>query len=303
MENKERQELLELIAKREQLKNRSRLVRLFMDPIRAFPYYILAALGHLRPQIRNFYLPWGARMSSYFPEGGTFYYYGYCEANLTSFLLKHIKPGDVCLDVGAHVGYYVLLLSKLFEGTCTIHIFEPTPRTFALLKENAAELTNVTINNLALADTASTITFSDYGPGYGAFNTAHPEGASGLSIKPTQTIVPCLTLDAYVEKQRIHPTFIKLDAEGFEHKILRGAASLLNGPSPRPLISLEIAGGDKWNDSHSESLKILEEAHYVPFDISSEGELLTFKKSRDNTYDNIILIPEELLPENNPKSV
>src|ERR1700733_10547488 len=110
--NKETKEnLISTIVQREKLRPLGRLKRLSVDPVRAFPFYILAALGHIRPYPVTFKTLWNTDMRCYLPEGNTFYYYGYCEANLTNFFLRYVKSDAVCMDVGAHVGFYSMLFS------------------------------------------------------------------------------------------------------------------------------------------------------------------------------------------------
>ena len=93
--------MIRIIVKREKLRPLGRLTRLFLDPIRTLPYYTLATLSHIKPYKISFKTLWRDMMTGYLPESNTFYYYGYCEANLTSFLLRFLKEGTTFIDVGA----------------------------------------------------------------------------------------------------------------------------------------------------------------------------------------------------------
>lgn len=290
--------MIKTVTSRESLRPLGRLSRLAKDPLRAAPFYVLAALGHLKPYQVSFKTLWGTRMRCYLPEGNTFYYYGYCEANLTNFFLRYAREGMTFVDVGAHVGFYTAFLSELVGSSGQVHSFEPTPWTFRLISENAVGLTNVTLNNSAVSERAGTLSFADYGAGYGAYNSAHPDGAPEMSRTPTMTTVQSLTLDSYCEEKSIVPDIIKIDAEGFEASVLRGASELLGAiGARRPLITLEVAGGDAWAKNRSEAFDILTAASYVPHEISVEG-FLKEHVTRDNyTYDNLVFIPRERVTE------
>jgi FkbM family methyltransferase len=291
MTNEERTKLVEVISEREILRPLSRLARLARKPIRTLPFYILATLGHIKPFLISFKTLWGTNMTCYLPEGNTFFYYGYCEANLTNFLLRYIKQDSVCIDVGAHVGFYSMLLSELVGPRGAVHSFEPTPWTFKLLEKNTTNLKNVTLNNKALSDTARTLSFADYGPGYGAYNTAHKDGAQLSSHTATTVKVASLPLDTYCRENNLVPDFIKIDSEGFEFEVLSGAEHLLD--QVRPLISIEVAGGSAWAENSQQSFLLLMKKDYQPYEISTTGLLSVHKFLDSYKYDNLIFVPKE----------
>lgn len=289
------------VIRRERLRPLGRLARLLKAPLRTLPYYALAALGHLRPFPLRFRTPWGARMVSYLPEGNTFYYYGYCEANLTNFFLRYVSEGFVCIDIGAHVGYYSMLFSELVGPTGSVHSFEPTPWTYRLLVENTNSLQNVRANNLAISDSETTLSFADYGPGYGAYNTAHADGAAGLHKHATMTEVHTVTLDDYCSGFKRMPDIIKIDAEGFEYHVLSGMQRLTSKSGvARPIISLEVAGGATWGENRKQSLSFLAERDYILFEIAPDGSLSRHTAQSSYQYDNLLCIPEERISELTP---
>jgi FkbM family methyltransferase len=286
--------LIATISKNETLRPLSRLERLKRDPFGTFPYYVLAAISHIKPFKISFRTLWHTRMTCYLPEGNTFYYYGYCEANLTNFYIRFVQEGMTVIDVGAHVGIYSMLASELVGPTGHVYSFEPTPWTFRLLKENTEKLANVTITNQAVSAEAKTLTFADYGPGYGAFNSAHEAGATGISRTPTMVEVGSVSLDAFCAEQSITPAIIKIDAEGFEPEVLRGSVTLLtNTTSVRPLVSIEVAGGAVWAENSREAFSLLAEYGYQPFEMSDAGLLSPHTYHDSYTYDNLLFIPTE----------
>lgn len=286
--------LIATIQKNEALRPLSRLARLKRDPFGAFPYYVLAAISHIKPFKMSFRTLWQTRMTCYLPEGNTFYYYGYCEANLTNFYIRYVQEGMTMIDVGAHVGIYSMLSSELVGPTGHVYSFEPTPWTFRILKENTEKLTNVTITNQAVSAEAKTLTFADYGPGYGAFNSAHEAGATGIARTPTMVEVGSVSLDAFCAERSITPDIIKIDAEGFEPEVLRGSVSLLTSTATaRPIVSIEVAGGETWAENSREAFTLLADYGYQPFEMSEDGHISPHTYHDSYTYDNLLFIPTE----------
>ncbi|MEO6536131.1 MAG: FkbM family methyltransferase [Candidatus Paceibacterota bacterium] len=295
MDKTTREHIIDTITSRERLRPMGRIERVIKGPLRTLPYYALATLGHIRPFRMRFPTLWGTRMTSYLPEGNTFLYYGYCEANLANFFLRYIREDMICIDIGAHVGYYSMLFSELVGANGNVHSFEPTPWTFTILTENTKELKNVTINNLAVSDTEAVLEFADYGPGYGAYNTAHADGAAGLGGHAAHaTQVRSVTLDSYCSKANIHPDVIKIDAEGFEFHILSGMRAMLAlGNLARPVLTLEVAGGQSWKENREQSLDFLSNHAYVAYEITTAGLLTPHTAKEQYTYDNLLFVPNE----------
>ena len=290
MKESQKKNIIQVIISNEILRPLGRFARFMKAPLRTSWYYLLAGMSHIKPYKVSFPTLWGTRMSAYLPEGNTFYYYGYCEANLTNFLLRFIKEGDVILDVGAHVGFYSMLASALVGKEGEVHSFEPTPWTYEILKQNTEKLENVTLNNNAVSNKGEQISFKDYGPGYGAYNTAHKDGST-LKKKSSTIEINTGVLDDYCTEKGIEPDFIKLDAEGYEYFILQGMSHLLG--KVRPVVTLEVAGGDGWSDNCKKSINLLLNKKYKPYEMSSDGFISPHVIKEWYDYDNLLFIPEE----------
>jgi len=294
MTETDRNDLINTITSREKLRPLGRIERLLKDPVHALPYYVLAACAKIKPFSRTFPTLWNTRMTCYLPEGNTFYYYGYCEANLTNFFLRYVKTDMTCIDIGAHVGIYTMLFSELTGNSGSVHSFEPTPWTYRLLEKNTATLQNVHINNNAVAEKAQTLTFADYGPGYGAYNSAHADGAPALSRKPHNTQVQSVSLDTYFAENELTPDIIKIDSEGFEFEVLSGLKkTLIDKTKIRPLITIEVANGDNWAENRNSSFAILSEYQYTAYSINTTGLITPHIEQDSYEYDNLLFIPNE----------
>lgn len=291
MNEKNKARIIKTIGEREKLRPLGRLERLLRDPLRAFPFYILATLGHIRPLKVTFETLWGDSMTGYLPETNTFYYYGFCEANLTSFLLRFLKEKDIFIDVGANIGFYTVLASRLIGPEGKVRSFEPTPLTFEILKENTRMLENAVCNNIGVSDENGKISFKDFGPGYSAFNTASAEGTI-LRHSSKNIEVPSITLDRYINEQDLLPTFIKLDAEGLEYKILQGMKEILSR-SDRALVTIEMANDGLWADNYKSSSDVLLKAGFKAYEMKDDGMIIPCEIRERYTYTNILFVPPE----------
>ncbi len=144
----------------------------------------------------------------------------------TKILLNNaiIKQGDCILDIGANIGYYVLLESRLVGDFGIVYGVEPVKTTFALLKENVSlnRRSNVELHNLAVGDKneQAEIYVSDK-----SNLSAMRKEASGGTILGTQA-VNVITIDYFLVGKRF-PNLIRMDVEGYEYEIVKGMEKTL----------------------------------------------------------------------------
>lgn len=232
---------------------------------------------------------WGESFKFYISEGLPIITKGFFEVNLFNYLLNTLKENMLVIDVGAHIGSYTKLIGKLVGENGKVHSFEPTLRTFNTLKENTKDKANIIINNLALMDKAGEIEFEDYGPKYSYYNgfKKREKETEVKKIKTQKIKVKAITLDDYFKENNINKCdFIKIDAEGAESLILQGMTNILR--EVKPIISIEVGGGEEWNKNNLESINILEKNNYKLFGISKEGQLVEHVKKDFYEYDNLV---------------
>lgn len=142
-------------------------------------------------------------------------------------LLPTLKTG-VMLDVGANHGSYARYLNQLRPDLPVI-AFEPHPRSFALLQHQLATLDNVELANLALSDTAGVVQLYDFATNDGSTQASLSRDAVALFDGNTvEYQVDCTTLDQFAATRGLgHIAFLKIDTEGFDINVLRGAQRLL----------------------------------------------------------------------------
>lgn len=144
--------------------------------------------------------------------------FGFWEPDLTHAISRLLKPNDVFVDVGANIGYFSLLASKIVGTNGHVVSVEPHPYIFNLLKRNIHHnnFHNVTLVNTAAGRTAGEIEFfAGQATSLGESTTVASRGFSFLGlvkVRPLISIIP---------KQDLCKTsLIKIDVEGAESDIL-----------------------------------------------------------------------------------
>jgi FkbM family methyltransferase len=144
-----------------------------------------------------------------------------------------IRPGDVVFDVGAYIGIYSVIASRLCLERGKVVAFEPVPATHQRLRETIAlnEVGNVVPVQQAVCDQVGTVTMNVFEPRYAVWNSlGKPLMLDGnRRIAPTGRVeVPATTLDHFCSDAGIERiNFLKVDVEGFEKFVFCGAQQLL----------------------------------------------------------------------------
>lgn len=192
----------------------------------------------------------GSRLRVVLPElvATELYVAGLIEPGITRAMIDRLRPGDAVVDVGAQYGYHAALAARLVGETGSVHAFEPTPRTHALLVRNLAGLGNVVVEPIALGDGGGVVMLRDFGSRHSAVNTLQsqarvPKGER-LALRPRLRAVPRCRLDDYARGRGLRPAFVKIDAEGSELSVLRGARRLLEECAPVVSIETGDYGGE-----------------------------------------------------------
>lgn len=144
---------------------------------------------------------------------------GSYEAAKQRRIFQLIRPGMVCWDVGAHVGFYTLLFAELAGPAGRVFSFEPVPANVELLRHHVwiNGYANVEILPFALADFDGE---AEFDPG--------PNSSMGPIVAGGSWKVPCRSADSLIRSGAVEaPDVIKLDVEGAEAAVLRGAKELL----------------------------------------------------------------------------
>lgn len=162
---------------------------------------------------------------------------GEWERECIQHMMDVVEDGDVLIDVGASAGAYTILFSKLVGPKGLVYAFEPDPKAFEFLHDNVRMngLSNVRTENLALADSPGTLTFRAPILGEGNSSSVYAEPWWGKRFT-----APATTIDLYCRLNRIQPRGLKIDVEGAECSVLKGALDVLE--KHHPWLLLEFHG-------------------------------------------------------------
>ena len=196
---------------------------------------LLAKMIYQEEKIRTIF--WGPSRGSRYRifKYGLSPLYGGWETDAQHLFCKYVKPGFAAYDIGANYGIHSLLLAKIVGPGGHVYSFEPVRQIFSGLVENIKlnKFSNVTCVNLAISDQS----------GIEEFFTAEHHGAGHLQsvgIKGGQKLtVETIMLDEFVfSKKNRPPSFIKIDVEGAESKVLSGGEKVLSLYKPILLVDL-----------------------------------------------------------------
>lgn len=137
----------------------------------------------------------------------------------TRWILHTIRRGDVFVDVGANIGYYTVIASKIVGDEGHVYAFEPDPTSFAILKANVERngLSNVTLEQKALSNEPGSLRLFLAHENKGDHRIFDEEGAARPFLD-----VEALRLDDYGPIKDRKVDFIKVDTQGAEGIILEG---------------------------------------------------------------------------------
>jgi FkbM family methyltransferase len=169
------------------------------------------------------------------------------EPETVEWLETTLSRGDVLYDVGANVGAYSLIAAARMTEDSIVYAFEPGYRTFASLVENVfanGADRRVVPFQIALGDTTGVARFAYASQQAGA--ASHP----GLAANDHRSTAAChqpvlvYRLDEFARAFELRsPTHLKIDVDGAELAVLRGAGAMLAGPSLRFLL-VEVQEGE-----------------------------------------------------------
>lgn len=174
----------------------------------------------------------------------------------TRFIARTVRPGDVVVDAGANIGYHTLHLASLVGSSGRVVAFEPLPYLADALDASVAENefeTRVHLHRTALDEAEGHLTLR-HAPRTANFGGAHfastaaaavPEGHADLSVATAR-------LDDVLRGEPCR--FVKLDVEGAEPRVVRGAPLLIR--TSRPTILCEL---------HNHQLRLVSECSATEF--------------------------------------
>ena len=162
------------------------------------------------------------------------------ESYISAIFKKYAEPGSVVVDVGAHIGTHALPVSRMVGAWGRVYAFEPQRKLYRELHHNLAVngITNVIPLRYALGEGKPRVV---------EMNPARIGNEGGTAIGSGGDRVELRSLDSF-EFQSI--SVLKIDVEGHENSVLRGAMKTIR--ENKPVIIVEIAGGHLYETASPE---------------------------------------------------
>ncbi|MGH9740601.1 MAG: FkbM family methyltransferase [Candidatus Acidiferrales bacterium] len=162
--------------------------------------------------------------------------WGGCYETHVQRTLKHmLEPGDVFLDIGAHIGYHAVLAAVLVGDRGKVIAFEADPGNFLRLQENFGPFRWACAVNKAIWQVTGNIGFER------SSQPAESGWGTLTDVRDLNTgdhrVVEAISLDDWFLESKLKVSVMKVDAEGSEVGILRGAHKFLR--TNRPVIIIE----------------------------------------------------------------
>jgi FkbM family methyltransferase len=158
------------------------------------------------------------------------------EGALFAFLKRHVRPGDVVLDIGSFLGIYAILEARFAGPTGRVVAVEPTPSSASLARRHVAfnadsAAAPVMIVEAAAGERSGRAAFYEYEQPY--VNALAPAvDVDGIARSRRVAVV---TVDELCAEFGIQPTVIRMDVQGAEFHALRGARRTIAASSSSPL--------------------------------------------------------------------
>ena len=148
---------------------------------------------------------------------------------ITRAKLTGVAPKTV-IDVGANVGQFSVASSHLFEGA-RVYPIEPDPRIAKILQKNVHLPIAENVHVTAIGDSVGTVSFNvNHDP---QVSSLLPLGVDRIKSYPSSKVVEKIavsvtTLDVLFNNRKLEePIFLKIDVQGFEDRVIAGAAVFL----------------------------------------------------------------------------
>lgn len=193
------------------------------------------------------------------------------DQNMLPLVLKHINPGDVVIDAGAFIGDHTIAYAQKVRTSGHVHAFEPSADSFECLVYNLYNYlsVNTSVYNKGLASKA------------GKVRMTHVDGNMGMNYltigagpSPSEPFIEIVTLDGmYLDRVN----FIKIDVEGYELEILKGATETIKKFKPKMLIEINQMALERMNLKREDIFDFLHEHGYKFANIYPDQSLYEYQ--------------------------
>jgi len=209
-------------------------------------------------------------------------YTGLHEFEDMAFILHSLRPDDLFLDIGANIGSYTILASAVAGAKSMT--FEPVPETYHKLLKNIW-INNITslvdTRNIGIGSVEGTVSFQIH-----AQDTRNR--VSETTDDGTGITVPIQPIDALIHDQQ--PVAIKIDVEGYETEVVKGAAKTLKQDAPLAVL-LELNGlANEYGYDEKALCQMMFDAGFETFKYEPFERRLTSLNKQTNSGGNTLFL-------------
>lgn len=165
------------------------------------------------------------------------------EPHILSWAKKVLRRGNTLIDVGAHAGWISLVSSRLVGSTGRVVAIEPSPALASLIRYHCRVncVACIAVEEFAVADGRGTAELFIHNQGISSINSLFEwsvarEAPSESRIDKIR--VRTRSLDDYCESIKLIPDLIKIDVEGAELMVIRGASAILSKHKPALIVAV-----------------------------------------------------------------
>jgi FkbM family methyltransferase len=185
------------------------------------------------------------------------------EPYMARLLPQYVHEGDTFLDIGANFGFWSLYVGRIVGASGRVVACEPAPEVYRLLAESSKRYGMVTPLHVGLGSTDAVVPFVAQGTADCA-SFCRDVTLKGQHWRPRVPVVEVPVtmrrVDSIVQELKLRPTVMKIDVEGYELEVLKGAEDTLANHDTALFIEvhpyqLRVSGGSE------ESLRELLAAH------------------------------------------
>jgi FkbM family methyltransferase len=215
---------------------------------------------------------------------------------LVNYFRLLARNGDCVIDVGANIGYFTLLSSRLVGPEGKVHAFEPSPQILRFLKKNLGlnDCKNVVLHEQAASDRCGETLFCTASSDRMGLSSMRELGTQGA----TRTMVCTVSIDSMLKDV---PTtkLVKIDVEGAEFSVLRGMTQLMKRDAPYIIMELTDSFLREMGSSAEKVLEFLREHDYAVYLVEERAPygLRSMVAAPDSQCDIVAVPSAKPLPE------
>ncbi|SFD25089.1 methyltransferase, FkbM family [Algibacter lectus] len=213
-------------------------------------------------------------------------YYKLMDYEDSMFLIDSLKKDELFVDVGANLGHFSLLASGICKAKSIA--IEPIKSTMDKLNRNIKlnNLTSyITLLNIGIGDKSETLSFTTNNTVMNSVSLEENSNTVKVEVK---------TLDQILKNE--NPVFIKIDVEGYEYKVLKGAHYTLSNPSLKYLLVEFNNSGSKFNFEDQAVFDLITKHNFIPALYEPRSKQITKVKTFNRDKFNTLFIKNDINP-------